>query len=177
MKKFRNAAVAVLLVLTVSLCLVFAAACGGYSLEAGTYTGTYKCHYTTTYEMAGNSGSVNTGSANHWGSVVTFDVDDNGAIWNLAVTAPAADAASNNEEYMTYQRAGMGDVFCAQFGGWTLAEIMAITVETNESGFPTRIDGNGKQLTIPGGQIGTCGTALLAMKNAIETGTKAPAAE
>lgn len=170
MKKLRSAAVAAVLVLTLALAVVCISACGGYSLEEGTYTGTYTCHYTTSFEVAGtgpSAGQITKYEGDHWGATVTFDVDQNNSIWNVTSAAPAADSASDNEEYQTYVNAGMSNVFLNQFTGWTLDEIMAISVDVNESGWPTAVDGNGKTITIASGQTGTCGLVILAMQEAI----------
>ena len=178
MKTFKKTALAAILLLAAALCFVLAA-CGSYSLDVGTYTGTYKCHYSTSISIAGtgpSAGQITVYESDHWGAVVTFDVDQHSEIWNLVVAAPEPDADSNNEEYLTYVSAGMSNTFISQFGGWTLNEIMAIDVTTNDAGFPTEIDGGGKNITIPSGQTGTCGLVILAMQNAIETGTPASSA-
>ncbi len=175
MKTMKKAALAAVLAFVLAACLALVG-CGSYSLEAGTYTGTYKCHYSYDYEIAGtgpNAGTVNKYHADHFGAVVTFEVDSRGAIWDVASVAPEADAESNNEEYHTYINAGMSNVFLNQFGGWTLAEIMAIDVKVNDKGFPTEIDAGGKQMTIAAGQTPQCGIVILALQNAIKTGTKA----
>lgn len=163
------------LVLSLSLLLMFAlASCGSYSLDAGTYTGSYKCHYEHDYTITTTGPNAGTQHlhGSHWGAVVSFEVDGHNTIWNVTVSAPAADAESGNAEYVTYVNAGMSNVFLSQFGGWTPTEIMNITVTTNSSGFPTEIDGNGKQLTIAAGQTAQCGTVILAMQSAIEDARK-----
>lgn len=173
MKMLKRIAVTTALVLTLALSLVFVSACGGYSLDEGTYTGTYKCHFTQEYTITttGPNAGTTTHTGHHWGSVVTFEIDGNNSIWSVTVVAPEADADSNNEEYVTYINSGMSNVFLNQFGGWTPSEIMAIDVTLNDSGFPTAIDGNGKNITIAAGQTGACGTVILAMQNAIENKT------
>lgn len=173
MKKLKKSLIA--LALSLSFAFMFAlAACGSYSLDVGTYTGTYKCHYEHDYTITttGPFGGTQNLHGSHWGSVVSFEVDKNNAIWNVTVTAPEADAESNNGEYVTYVNTGMSDVFLNQFGGWSPAEIMEISVELNSDGFPVAIDGNGRQLTVSKGQTGQCGTVILAMQNAIEAATK-----
>lgn len=170
MKTLKKSLIA--LAMTLSFALMFAfAACGSYSLDVGTYTGTYKCHYESDYTITTTGPNAGTQHlhGSHWGAVVAFEVDKNNAIWNVTVTAPEADAESGNAEYVTYVNAGMSNVFLSQFGGWTPTEIMNINVTTNSSGFPTAIDGNGKQLTIAAGQTAQCGTVILAMQSAIES--------
>lgn len=175
MKTLKKTAAIAALAFVLAACLALVG-CGSYSLEEGSYTGTYKCHYSYDYEIAGtgpNAGRVDKYHADHFGAVVTFDVDSHGAVWNVTAVAPEADAESNNEEYHTYRTAGMSNVFLNQFGGWTLNEIMAIDVKVNDKGFPSELDAGGKQMTIPAGQMPQCGIVILALQNAIKTGTKA----
>ena len=175
MKTLKKTAVAAVLALVLAACLALVG-CGSYSLEEGTYTGTYKCHYSYDYEIAGtgpNAGKVDKYHGDHFGAVVTFTVDAHGAIWDVTSVAPEADSDSGNAEYHTYRTAGMSNVFLNQFGGWTLGEIMAINVMVNDKGFPTEVDAGGKQMTIPAGQMPQCGIVILALQNAIENGTKA----
>ncbi len=171
MKAFKKIVLALILAMTAALCLGLAA-CGSYSLDEGKYTGSYKCHYPADYTITttGPNAGTTEHHGEHWGAVVTFDVDMHGTIWNLTVEAPEPDADSDNEEYVTYVSAGMSNTFINQFGGWSLAQVMAIDVEVNDSGFPTAIDGD---LTIPAGQTAQCGTVILAMQDAISTGTLA----
>lgn len=50
MKTLKKSLIA--LAMTLSFALMFAfAACGSYSLDVGTYTGTYKCHYESDYTI------------------------------------------------------------------------------------------------------------------------------
>ena len=180
MKKAGRVAFATVLALAIAAMCVFAGACGGYSLDDGTYTGTYKCHYTTSFEITGtgpSAGQITEVAGDHWGAVVTFDVDANNSIWNVSSAAPEPDADSDNEEYQTFVNSGMSNTFLNQFAGWTLDEIMAIGVTVNDSGYPTEIDDSGKSITVSAGQTGTCGIIILAMQEAIRNPQTVTSAE
>lgn len=177
MKGFKRAAIAAVfaLVFVLSLAIVGCSS-SKYSLEAGTYTGTYKVHCSYDYAIPGsgpNAGTVTNYHGDHFGSIVTFEVDGRDSIWNVVNQAPEPDTASDDEEYHTYQKAGFGsDVFLTQFENWKPNEVMEIEVTVNEAGLPTDIKSD-KRLTVPAGQTAQCGIVVLAMQIAIENGAGA----
>lgn len=168
MKKVSKLFFAMLLLsLTAAICFS-AFGCGGYSLEDGSYTGTYKCKFHAEYTVTttGPGAGTHTYTADYWGSVVTFDVKNN-AIWNLTNAAPDPDGFSDNNEYATYINGGMTNTFLSQFSGWTLDEIMAVDIKLNESGYPVEMDAGGKNIVVAAGQDAGCAIVVLAIKEAI----------
>lgn len=174
MKTLKKTAAIAALAFVLAACLALVG-CGSYSLEEGTYTGTYKCHYSHDYTITttGPFGGTNGYHGEHWGCIVTFEVDSNNTVWNVSMVAPKADADSDNEEYIAYVKPGLSDVFLTQFSAWTIAEIMAVKITVNDKGFPIEMNSDSKKITVPAGQMPQCAMIVLAMQSAIETGTKA----
>lgn len=169
-KKFRL----VVLSLIAASCLLLMSACApAVSIPAGDYTGTYKCEFeksvTTTSSLFGTTTRV----YNYWGVTADFYVDDDGYIWDLVVTTPEADEASNGEAYYGTLSSTAWDAakFTAQFSGvWTVADLMAVSVTVNSAGFPEETDciQSERDVTIIAGSESVCGLVFLAMQSAIE---------
>lgn len=131
MKKVKRLVAAIALALALVLSSVAMCACGGGAhLDKGSYEGTYKITFT------------DGGETKYYGCTAKFDVDDNNCIWSVENSAPAADwsGAAADETY-TAPAIATGAPWNpnkakSQFSGWTVEEIMQITVDVDANGRP-----------------------------------------
>lgn len=164
-------------VIIVAMVMSISACSKKYSMEPGTYTGSYKSHYHSSYIKAGFGPFAKDEEivSDHWGIKVTFEVDDDGKIWNLENEACEADEASGEAGYTSFSNSK----FNIQFSGLcTIDELMNITVKVNDKGFPEGegcIDDKGLNLTIVKDCDAQCALIILAIQEAIKNPTKATA--
>lgn len=162
--KQRNIFATIVLAFVLAIVSVFAAACsGGITLEEGKYSGTYKCSYTQNEQQQ------------NVGCVATFEVDADGKIWNLALTAPADEGDVEYKTPSLGQRPWDTGKILGQFSGeWTPAEVMQIKVSVDAKGVPSGKDciNSPKNLTVSVGFEINMGVVILAMQNAISTANK-----
>lgn len=161
--KQRNIFATIVLAFVLAFVSVFAVACGGITLEEGKYSGTYKCSYTQN------------GQQQNVGCVATFEVDADGKIWNLALTAPAKEGDVEYKTPSLGQRPWDTGKILGQFSGeWTPADVMEIEVSLDANGVPNGADciKSAKSLTVSVGFEINMGVVILAMQNAISTANK-----
>lgn len=156
MKVLKRGLLVAVVLLALSFCLVGTTACGGVTLPAGTYEGSYTC----TYKV---------GETEKWGINVSFDVDDSNYIWNLTTTVPEGYSCPIG------QRPWDAGKFTQQFSGiFTVEDVANMRVKLNEAGYPDGTDcvdtssvANTTELLLLTGYEQNCAIAILAMQNAI----------
>lgn len=169
MKKAKKFIVAVALALALVMCMAVLGACGSTTkLDAGSYEGTYKCTYTEKGETV------------RAGYKVTFDIDESNCIWELATSSIPADwsGAGENETYLAPAYASgppwNANKAMAQFSGWTVDEIMQVSIDVDSNGRPTGVGciHSEKEVTIGVGLDEGIAFVILAVQNGIETANK-----
>lgn len=166
MKKNLHAWVALLL--AAALLCGLLSGCGSKKLEAGDYTGSFSIHYPLETDTGSGSELVE-----DWGANVTISIDEDGVIWNIVAEAPeGATMAPQAMAWTVYGGKFTGSIT----GNYTCAQIMEITVDVDEDGFPVT-NGDCSGIHLPEGVDITllndheipCAMIILAMQDAITT--------
>lgn len=173
MKKNTRALTALLLAMLLLFSTVLSG-CGGSQIEPGDYSGSV--HFDHSVEASVPSlggGEATTETFDAWGANVTITVDEEGMIWNIVAEAPEGDTMSTSPMAWTV----FGGKFMSSITGvYTCADIMKITVDTEEDGFPVLTGdcggihlAEGQEMTLLNDHEAACALIILAIQNAITT--------
>lgn len=152
----------VALALSAALLMLCLCGCGGKSYTAGDYSGSVLFEH----ELDVDGTTVTT-----WGANVTVTIDEDGVIWDVQAEAPEGATLSTQFLWTAHD----GQFYSSITGQVTVDEIMAITVETEEDGFPvlygdcSGIDTNGVDITLLNTYEVSCALVILAMQDAFTT--------
>lgn len=159
-----------LLLAVLLLCALTLSGCGAAKIEAGDYTGSVRFNHPMELESAGMDGTATVETVEDWGMDVVITVDEDGIIWNITPTEPEGYKGFAN--FMTWTVYG-GKFISSITGVYSCADIMKITVDTEEDGFPVLTGDCGgihladKEMTLLNNQEVACALIILAMQNAI----------
>jgi hypothetical protein len=174
MKKNLRKLTALLKAMAMLLTAVLTGCSGGSKIEAGDYSGSVHFDHSAEVTVPALGGGESTQQTfDSWGADVTITVDEDGVIWNIAATAPDGDTMSPSAMAWTVY----GGKFLSSITGiYTCADIMEITVDTEEDGFPVLTGdcsgihlADGQEMTLLYDHESACALIILAIQDAITT--------